>query len=342
VLEGVLELPMAPDKLFLVGSSGAVAQVAAPFLAPKGFQVKPSLRQLGIEYSGSKKAADNTIADRIQGFAERVGQIRSLNLTRASVGARLVKTGGLPSMLHGVAVNGINNTKLSLATRIAHAAVTRNGNPACPTSSLLLHRTKLIHPWFKAHLDPILAWGKQVYQGRFPVCEVRKAFKHAKAALLKSTAWTWQKVRSPAMAFLATAARIGWKVPSHDRVIDATGCSIDLTTIGGPLVRRKVIRDVQTALWQKLANDRNRTYGENPWDLLAAGVHDRPLLAELNGKSKGVLDQNEIASLSSAMQGREWPQKRRHQAFNEVVTPLCLRCLSAEGTEAHRLVLPVR
>ena len=58
------------------------------------------------------------------------------------------------------------------------------------------------------------------------------------------------------MAFLATAARIGWQAPSHDRVIDATGCSIDLTTIGGPLVKRKVIRDVQTALWQRLADDR--------------------------------------------------------------------------------------
>ena len=112
-------------------------------------------------------------------------------------------------MLHGVAVNGVNSTLLGNATRTAHRAVTRNDNPACQTSSLLVHRMSLIHPWFRAHIDPIVHWAKVMYEKRFPMVEVRKTFNLAKKLHAKAGKATWSCVRNPVLAVMATMARIG-------------------------------------------------------------------------------------------------------------------------------------
>ena len=107
-------------------------------LQREGFVAMPATRLLGISYAAGKAEPDLVMGARSSGFAARVKKIRNLNKTRAAVGARLLKTGGIPAMLHGVAVNGINNTQLATATRLAHRTVTKNDNPACPTTGFFV------------------------------------------------------------------------------------------------------------------------------------------------------------------------------------------------------------
>ena len=98
-----------------------------------------------------------------------------------------------------------------------------------------------------------------------------------------------------------------------------------------------VQRDVEARLWTNHGLARRRRNGPSAWDeLIGGGVYTHDLRRALRGQGCS-LDQNETASLFSAVQGREWPQARRHRAFENVDSSLCKRCLQGEGTEAHRL-----
>ena len=94
VIEKVPVLPMARDKVYLVGSSTQVVEPVLENLKPEGFQALPETKLLGISCAAAKDEPNSVLPVRIHSFRKRVSKLRTLNKTRAQVGGKITKTVG--------------------------------------------------------------------------------------------------------------------------------------------------------------------------------------------------------------------------------------------------------
>ena len=120
------------------------------------------------------------------------------------------------------------------------------------------------------------------------------------------------------------AARLGWRLANPKILFDSAGKAFDLSVISGPLLQRRVEVAVENTLWASLAARKRAKYGPNPWDVLSGGAYTRDLVRLVRRETSSGLDSNQLKALSSAHQGREWPQVRRHKAFGGSVPAVCL------------------
>ena len=85
-------------------------------------------------------------------------------------------------------------------------------------------------PTFIAHADPIVQWAKATWDGLVDRATLKDAWK---AAMVKVAAAIrpFQVAIGPAGAMVASALRLGWKVPSPSCLRDQEGRMIDLDKV---------------------------------------------------------------------------------------------------------------
>ena len=76
-------------------------------------------------------------------------------------------------------------------------------------------------PAFPAHMSTMGHWSMAIWEAWLPMKNLQLAIADAKVRLVQA-ARPWQRVFGPAAAFVASAARLGW------RVHDAENCVTDL------------------------------------------------------------------------------------------------------------------
>ena len=180
-------------------------------------------------------------------------------------------------------------------------------------------------PAFAAHLAPLVAWAKAVWDGWLPRRVLDRLVVAAKTKL-RRTSRPWTVASGPAPAMRATATRPGWQVSSATEFVSDLGEVFHLHISSPATFSAAVQAAVRRWQWRKVA-------GVHP-SLAAstAGALFEPLRKLMYGKS---MPPAWRAGLRSVLVNGQWPQACLHQA-GMVVSPLCAWCQEEAGTEAHR------
>ena len=134
-LESELQLPLAQDKLKVIGSSTAQVSMASRAFSANGLFEEPvrdlfvdyrasacsSGRDLGIDFSVAKfgaRARLNVRKKRVKKFSRLVGRIAKLASTHRAAG-KLFYTGAMPQGFHGSVIWGIDSREVQYIRRSA-------------------------------------------------------------------------------------------------------------------------------------------------------------------------------------------------------------------------------
>ena len=170
--------------------------------------------------------------------------------------------------------------------------------------------------------DPIVQWAKAVWDRLVPSTDRKDSWKRAMVDVATAQR-PFQAVVGPAGAMIASALRIGWKVPSPHHLQTANGTTISLYEVAPRDVQLLAIRDL-VHLEAKSSSLTTRIGG--PPDLV-------PLKDFLRKKRSPKVAE----ALRALGEGGWWTQARMYEAgMDGVDSNVCQVCHDQVGTLYHR------
>ena len=109
-------------------------------------------------------------------------------------------------------------------------------------------------PAYEAHVQPIIACAKAIWEGLFPLRQMLQLAAAAKVKLTRATS-PWKAVRGPAAAFIATAARWAWHVHDATTITTHDGEYLNFRIDPAEVTKRHVMRAVRARRWRRVAYD---------------------------------------------------------------------------------------
>ena len=222
-------------------------------------------------------------------------------LSRARVDtAKLLRTGGTQAMVFGEGVSGVSDSMLyTQRTTAAKAA-------APPSGSCGQDLDLALAIWE--------AWLPQPMSEQLMISAINT---------LRGAKRIWCKVKGPAAAVVATAARIGWRVVSATRMVTDLGTVLDPRLDPPKVVTEQVYKSVERWRWRRVAKKHPRlaTSAEGRGAIMA------PVWKVLRSKRNDETWNTSLrAALRSAFANRQWTQTRCYTA-HFVKHNRCLLCL---------------
>ena len=329
-LEGELEMKvsrgLAGAKTVGVASTRSLALLLQPRLKRRGVITKQKTKLLGIDYAAGKKTVRDVQRQRIADVAGRVGRYKRL---RRRVAHRLVRTGAAPAMRYGAVVVGSTDSAIRAARRFSCAV----GGEMRGRSAFARLQLAGYDVGAQMATDPISSWAKAVWDNFGGKDNLAVAWRRAMTTVALAER-PFSQVTGPAGAMVASALRLGWKIPKPHILIDGAGTVLDM--------RKMCPLDVTAYAKEALAAI------EAASSTLAAWIGGPPDLEPLcdHVKKKGV-SAVAAGSLRALGEGAWWTQERMHAAgFQGVSDPYCRACgpesqvggTQKLGTLHHRFV----
>ena len=318
-------MPAALDKRIIVASP-SIGRAVMSRLPGLSFQHKLIADQLGVDFAPGRKPGYSARDKRAKIFGARLGKIRTFSRRRAAVGIRLAATAGVPTLAYSSMVLGTSGSRLSWHQTLLYRTLTATNTQRSRHLSLAV-AGKLVEPAYGANTAPLLQWARTVYHSLFDLTSLRLAV-YFYQVKMNRTVRPWAAVTGTISAVLATLKRIGWTIVGAHLLKDAAGVYHD--TRKTPIRTLKTLIDDATNrwLWRRHAKG---TAGEA---VFVDGASS-DIVRDLVDRSS-VLDKEQRHALHSAATGGQWAQLRHMQAGHDT-SDLCLLCLSAPGTEWHRV-----
>ena len=336
-----LRLQFSDTKNVTFGSTCKLADAAVG--ASKGYTVKTASRvtSLGSGLGAGTRRNMLQVRRRLKVFASRRSRFRMLRSSGVRTD-RLLRTGGIASMLFGQRALGVSNATL-LSQRRAAAAATCVRTCGADLDLTLMLADGTSHggadPAFEAHQGVLHMWALAIWEEWVPSRVLSIVLRDAKARLQRAKSH-WSVVYGPAAALVATASRIGWQVDSPTLFVTDLGVRIDLG-VGSPAFLLKAVGEaVARWRWRRIEHRHPSLYSGGA----GRGASWRPVLKVLRAKDSPEWGPEHKASLKSVMCNRQWPQQRLCKAglVQDNRCQLCLGRVDGDqvGTLLHRWVCP--
>ena len=278
-----------------------------------GVATKSRSKLLGVDYSGGSSVRRTVQNARLKKADAKKRMLRRFG---GKAAARVVKTGIGPGIRYGAGVVGASSSAIQSARRITCTSISEmRGRSQFGRLQLAEYDVGALMA-----TDPLVEWAKGVWDGlasrKMMAVAWRAAMVHVGPAIRP-----FQVARGPAGAMVASAMRLGWKIPSPFCFLDQGGRAHDLDKVC-PLVIGQL---AQEAL---MINDAKASG-------LAATIGGPPDLEPLKDflRTRGMRNSPVGASLRALGEGGWWPQARLFEAGIEGVTdPHCRACIGLRGT----------
>jgi len=333
VVEGLaaVRMELGLPKCFVLASSYSFAkQLAQACHDVLPITATPKARSLGVGLAGGRSSASHVLLARLGDFRRRLGAFGALRRLAVDT-ARLLRSGGVAGLTYGEASVGVQPSLLYAQRTAAAKALgdrTVGGDLDLTLAVADGASGGMADPAFQAHLQPICAWARAVWDAWLPRADVLQLAEWAKRRLL-STSRQWRAVCGPATATVATLARLGWSMRDGVTLVTNHDVELDLTRDSPARVQELVKAAVREWRWARVA-------GRIPSLAAPAGYPElgpcwRPLARLLDPavKIKGWNAQLRGA-LRSAVTNRQWPQQRKFKA-GLVDDPSCRLCVAVLG-----------
>ncbi len=224
-------MELSGTKCVACGSTAALgAEVAAACRPRLQLEVARRPCSLGVGLAGGRRPASHALWKRLRAFRKRLPRFGATRRMGVST-ARLLKTGGTAGLTYGEAAVGVSPTLLrAQRVAVAKALGDRTGGGDLDLTLAVADGSRggTADPAFQAHLQPIVAWARAVWESWMP-----------RAELLHTAAWAirrlatakrpWAVVGGPAAATVASMARLGWRFRDGLTMITQTGVELLLT-----------------------------------------------------------------------------------------------------------------
>ena len=318
-------MEMSTTKNVCIASTPTLASAIVAQCPGLGIKVQRAAKSLGGSIGTGRNRTVAVQRKRLEAFKARKARFRKL---RRRVGAEatalVLRTGGTAAMVYGEASMGVSPSFLH-AQRVVVAAA------ACPSGAGDLDLTLILadggpngeaDPAFPAHQLPIGKWAQAVWHRWLPIPSLQALVDHATLKLGDGDC-KWSLVSGPALAFQASARRIGWQVRNASTVVDEVGVLHDFTEVPPARIAKIVHRAVTTWRWRRVeARFPHAKQGDG-----GHGFFLEPVRRLLKVKDSETWGGRQKSSLRSAFLNRQWPQARLFQA-GRASTPTCQLCVA--------------
>ena len=147
--------------------------------------------------------------------------------------ANLLRTGGILATTFGEAISGVSDSMLYGQRTAAARAAAPPARYCGQDLDLALTMADAsangrADPAFDAHKVPIATWALAIWESWLPRGILERMTKDA-INTLRAAKNVWAKVKGPAAAMVATAARIGWQTLNATTLITDLGEIVDMT-----------------------------------------------------------------------------------------------------------------
>ena len=324
-LEGA-GMEFSHTKNMCLASDPKLAADVVKALPELGIKRKLAVRSLGGTIGSGVVRSTAQLRSRLEKFKARKPLFQKLRRMRgARCANRVLATGGTAALTFGVSNMGVSNTMLH-SQRIAVAAASVPGGAGDLELTLCLadgSSSGHVDPAFEAHEGPIGKWAEAIWESWLPLSLLRRNF-HKAVSTLDREKPEWRKVTGPALAFVASAYRLGWHLTSLSEVTTADGTHLAFQR-DSPARVKKVTR-ASVRHW------RNRRIAARHPHLDKAGspgaVFLEPIYRLLKPKDFENWAARERGGLRSAVLDRQWTQQRLHAA-GKVKSMNCLLCVQS-------------
>ena len=280
-----------------------------------GVHMVKQTKMLGVDFSVGKKIKRTEQAARVRKVSKRLPRIRQLG---SGAARHIVKTGVGPTMRYGASACGITNTTLRAVRNFSCGAIGEmRGRSTFARLTLASYDVGALMA-----TDPIVQWAKAVWDRLVVKEDMRDSWKKAMVEVATAVR-PFGAVVGPAGAMVASALRIGWKVPSPHHLQMADGVLLNLHEVAP--------KDVQ------LLATRDLMHVEARASSLVSSVGGPPDLVPLRDFIKGKRSSKVVAALRALGEGGWWTQERMYEAnMSGVESNLCQVCHGQVGTLYHR------
>ena len=212
-------------------------------------------------------------------------------------------------MTFGEAITGVSDSMLyTQRTSAAKAAAPPAGHCGQDLDLALMMADASANgradPAFDAHKVPIATWALAVWEGWLPTAMIEQLANTAITTLGKAKN-VWAKVKGPAAALVATAARIGWQTVNATTLITDRGDVLDLRLDPPKVVAQQVFDAVKRWRWQRIEK-KHRRLAEGG---TGRGAMMTPVWKLLRSKLQNdTWNSGHRSALRSAIANRQWTQ----------------------------------
>ena len=270
---------------------------------------------LGVDFSAGKKVKRIVQRSRISKVSRRLMRYKQVGKKAAR---HLVRTGVGPGMRYAVAVYGATNTAIKAARSFScNAFGEMRGKSSFARLALSSYDIGALMA-----TDPITDWAKAVWDSLVSRDDMRVSWKQAMVEI-GTAQRPFAEVKGPCGAMVASALRIGWKVPSPFDFLLADGTLISLHKVAP----REVQLLAQRALMHKEAGSSS----------LASRIGGPPDLEPLKAFLHTIRRTKAAESIRALGEGGWWTQSRLFEAgVAGIEDDTCKACHDGKGTLYHR------
>ncbi|CAK0813185.1 unnamed protein product, partial [Prorocentrum cordatum] len=293
-------------KTVTLASTSALNAELGKRIRTHGVRMVKEEKHLGVTTAAGRYRRVGAFSKRAVKFAARRDRIARVR--RAGGPAhKVIRHAKVPSLLYGVNVMGMADTKLGELRQSVATAMAGNAKGRSTYLTLLADD---VDPGILANASPILAWAQTWQEAEDDPSLVPRL-----------------QVRGPAGAFVATVKRLGWMTQAAHSIAIGTNI-IDLRTI--PL--HELHHYVRAATEQGL-KDAWLAKGGSEFNVHSVFVE--PVRALLRRPCRGRWTQAHQTRVRTLWCGGTWPQARLH-AKGAAPDAICKACNQGEGTDRHR------
>ena len=288
-----------------------------PYFRSEGVPMVKSTKLLGIDYSAGGRIVRKHWQKRADGVMAR--QHRYCRMGQAAA-KRLVRTGAAPALRYGAGVYGSTKKAITAARSFACNALGKMAG-RCGIARLTLAK---YDPGAELALKPILDWARACWERWVPRTDMAKAWRGAMTGVGLATK-PFGEVTGPAGAFVASAHRVGWKVPSPSAILTKQGTILDLDTVCPLQLLKHAQRDLGEL--EALSSSTAARIGGAPDFEPLKNFLDSKLGRRMPGS----------ASLRALGEGGWWTQERLwNEGVAGVTDPFCRACvLPGDGNDGQ-------
>jgi ribonuclease HI len=268
----------------------------------------------------------SVLQKRLNDFRNRLGRFAMLSKARVCT-AKVLRTGGILAMTFGEAISGVSDSILyGQRTAAARAAAPPAGYCGQDLDLALTmadaSASGRADPAFDAHKVPIATWALAIWESWLHRGMLERITNDA-INMLRAAKNVWAKVKGPAAAMVATAARIGWQTLNATTLVTDLGEIVDMTVDPPKVVALQVFEAVKRWRWKRLEKNHKR--------LAEGGTGRGPMMAPIWKLLRSKMQTDEWnaghrSALRSAIANRQWTQARCFAA-RFVIHGKCLLCL---------------
>ena len=294
-------------KTVAIGSSCKVNRALRPRMRALGVKTEGSAKLLGVDYSSGARLRRKVQNKRLKQANAKRTMLRRFGRKAAE---RIIRTGLGPSIRYGAGVVGASSSTIQGARRLS-----------CAAQSEMRGRSQFARLQLTGYdvgglmaIDPIVEWAKATWDGLVDRDILKDTWKAAMGKVAMAVR-PFQVTIGPAGAMVASALRLGWKVPSPSCLRDQEGRIIDMDKICPIQVQLRA----QEALMHKEACESG----------MARRIGGPPDLEPLRDYIKAGANKGSRAagSLKALGEGGWWTQARLYEeGVQGVEDPFCRAC----------------